>query len=301
MKKYIPLFEHYEDDDLSDADEWLKNYTLNPWDKYPSDDIVEELLQSYPCDNHNVFLRGINFNSKEEYELFKLTTNMKQYPVDQICSFTLNKNTAIQYAKTKPMYLDMMDREDREDLQRRLKMQSNEAERYSGYKGIIIGVKANKSKVIDVNKSDFRKEDEYLLTKGTYDIVFLKPLSKFIDVINKGFDINKFIRKLTLNSLKGIKKDLLNYIIKHNLEITNDTKHHLYLKWSSELNLNDISHKIEQEYQSYDKIIDKVSIYFDSNIFRLIAFDYLFTADDKKHLKSTINTLCKKIYVFKEK
>lgn len=299
MKQYKRLFEYDddEDEDLSEGDLWLKEYTLNPYNKYPSKSEIQELLQSYPCtEKENVtYLRGINFNSIEEFEIFKKDIiDNKIYLVENgICSFTLDKRTALNFATTRPMYLDQMDKSDLDDLAKRRELKAKQAERYDGYKGIIIGVKAENKKVIDVNKSPYVKENEYLLTPGKYKIVYLKLISKFKDVLDKGLNINKFVKNLTLKSFSGVKADLLKYIVKNNLQVSDESKHILFNKLLKEIKPKDIYHKVTETYDN-----EKLIVYYDRNIHILLDFDFLWLKEDYEKLIKLVNSICKNIYEY---
>lgn len=298
--KFSSIINEYNDRNMSLGDQWLKNYTLNPYDKFPSENETEDLLYDYLYDGkQEIFYRGINFDSEKEYNKFiKNVKNKGIYKIEGIASFSLNMKTARQFALTRPMYLDMMDREDIRNLSERRKMKEKEGERYDGYIGVIIGIKADKKKAIDVNKSEFGKESEILIISGNYKIVFYKEIKRFKDFIkNKYFTADKFLNKLDLNLInkKSIYRNLIEYLVKHNIEISNKAKHSFFLRSLKNYSPN-IEHKIEKDYNYGQKPEKKLQIFFNRIPLGLAFFEWLLTENDKNGLKSVIDKLNKDIY-----
>lgn len=61
-----------------DGDQWLKRYTVDATNKYPSKGAIAELLSKYPFKG-GVLYRGLNFHDKDQYDQFLLNTKTEQY------------------------------------------------------------------------------------------------------------------------------------------------------------------------------------------------------------------------------
>lgn len=219
------VFEYYDEDDddyLSDSDQWLKKYTYQALDKWPSDDIVDDLLHSYPNKQTSVLYRGMNFDTKEEYEKFKKDITDGTLSTGSITSWGGTRSTAWQFAVTRPTYF--MDLE----LMQTDSKRKSDKEYMLGYVGVILKTTVDAGKAIDVNQSDYAKENEMILPPGEYKIEIeeVKPFREMV----KEEDPDKVITSLTE---KDIKEDSFNakffkYIMFHGVDLSDRAKKHIF-------------------------------------------------------------------------
>ena len=288
-------FEEEEESKQEIADSWLKNYVLNPVHKFPSKEMLDELLYKYSADSDMKLYRGMNFKTEEEWLSFRNNVLLlKKIKLNQkITSFTTDFKTALQFATTKPILLSHASPIDKKNLVNLEQDKDITGERYGGYKGIIIGIKVPQKNIIDVNKSEYVIEDEYLVLSGEYDIIYFKPIRKYKDVIeNPKFNIDKFLSKLTFEDLESSK--ILSYLVKNNYSISDEAKHNLFNKLLNKINFTEITYQITNpDYKGKDK---KIYFDYDFNINFLISHSYLWIPSDYEILKNKVNELLEKIF-----
>jgi hypothetical protein len=179
------IFESYrdsEDDehDLSDGDRWLSKYTLEGMDKWPTADVLDELLEDYPYDGGTLY-RGLNFHDEKQYETFMEETEQgTRITTGSISSWTRTPEQARQFALTRPTYFisrELMQAEDHKSKNRDFMI---------GHAGLILQCKVGANAGIDVNKSKHSKEDEVILKPGDYKIGVFKRFIPFEKSINDG-------------------------------------------------------------------------------------------------------------------
>lgn len=289
MKPYRYYFKENDTTIRIMANDWLEEYTKNPWDKNISEKSQKALLDMYGADKDMKLYRGINFSTEEEYNNFmKATNNMSNYSISGIDSFSPDIKIAERFAKTRPMYMDAMDKSDLKDLAGRLKVR----DRYSGYKGVIIGVRAKASQIIDVGKSQFQKERECLLTKGTYRIIHAKELKQYRDVTDTDEKINKYLKKFSFKNYTKINefKNVIDYIL-NKMDLPEYDKDSILEKINVK-NINfDIRHNLGTKNYPYEKADVPnpdprnyhLNLYFNFSIFDII---YLL---DKIDTKNSLN------------
>jgi hypothetical protein len=108
--------------------------------------------------------------------------------------------------------MDNVSKEDRDDYLNKKKVK----DRYIGYKGILISVKAKKDQIIDLANSKFQKERECLLIEGVYTIDSYKILKQFSDILKGEDKISKLLDKFSL--MLYIKSDDYRYLIERILK-----------------------------------------------------------------------------------
>jgi hypothetical protein len=186
LKNFIAvsaIFESYRDRDddrhahLSKAEKWLSKYTLESIDKWPSSDVLEELLDDYPFEGGTIY-RGMNFHDEEQYKKFlEETDSGKNLETGSISSWTRTPGQARQFALTRPTYFlnrELMQAEDQKSKNRDFMI---------GHAGVILQMKIGANEGIDVNKSEHGKEDEVILLPGVHRISIYKTFMPFVKSI----------------------------------------------------------------------------------------------------------------------
>ena len=162
---------------MSSANEWLKKYTYEPFDKYPDESIIKQLIKLYPQDGEQILYRGLNFSTKELYDEFMNNISNGKITTNGISSWSPSKTQAEQFAITKPSYtLSYSTLSSYDEMEK-------QHENVSGYRGVILVTKASNG--IDVNKSKFAKESEVILPAGTYPVKVIQ-VKKFKDQFADG-------------------------------------------------------------------------------------------------------------------
>jgi hypothetical protein len=224
-KEIMDLVERYYDDDYSNLeahDRWLKSYTYDGMDKYPSDRVVADLLDYYPNDKESTIYRGLNFESKEEFDKFMNSIKSGEMETGSITSWSPSKSTAWQFAVTRPTYFlnfELMSADSERRKQREYML---------GYRGVILKTTVKPGDAVDVTKSDYSKENEMILPPGTYEVE-VEEIKPFKDLV-KEQDPSEVVLGLTP---EDIGKDTFNaqffkYIIFHQFDISDKAKDHLY-------------------------------------------------------------------------
>lgn len=206
---------------LEVVDDALHNYTLNPME-FISDDVFEEGLFLYGNDSSITLYRGLNFSTKEAYDLFMDSIANGYLLTKSYSSWSPSKQVASNFARTRPSYMEFMD----EENMKLISLQRKQAERVVGYRGVILKTRVRQGQGIDFRKTSYGKEAEILLDKGSYK-VSVDLITSYKDQI-KDKDINEVI--MTARSLTELEK-LFNYVFKHYQpeDLTDDSKHRLFL------------------------------------------------------------------------
>lgn len=224
------LVEKYYDDDeydrslsnLDPHDRWLKSYTYDGLDKHPSDSVIDALLDDYANDKGMTLYRGLNFETKEEFNKFMKDVESGELEVGSITSWSPSKSTAWQFAVTRPTYFlnfELMSADSERKKQREYML---------GYRGVILKTDVKPGDAVDVTKSDFSKENEMIIPPGKYkvEVEEIKPFKELV----KEQDPSEVVLGLTP---EDIGKDTFNaqffkYIIFHKLDFSDEAKEHLY-------------------------------------------------------------------------
>lgn len=171
FKQYLnERYDDYEDDDTdhidtSHADGALKAYIKDPSNKHWLIDYADELLDLYGNSTPLKLYRGLNFDTKEDYDKFiNSISDGKIKIVNNASSWTRSISTARQFAKTKPSYMEFMSSEKMKLISKAQK----EREYVVGYRGVILEIDINKGEGVDTKETPFAAEDEVIIFKGEY-------------------------------------------------------------------------------------------------------------------------------------
>lgn len=186
FKQYLnEMLDHYEsdedDDDLGgSADSALKAYIKDPAKKNWLNQYAEELIDAYGNEKPEKVYRGLNFDTKEDYEEFIKTISSGKIKIENTAtSWTRSLSTARQFAKTKPSYMEFMSSE-----KMKLIDAANKKNEYVvGYRGIILEIDIDKEVGVDTKLTPFSAEDEIIIFKGEYKCKY-HELKKNSDRIN---------------------------------------------------------------------------------------------------------------------
>lgn len=203
------------------ADTWLSKYTLENLDKYPSESVLNELLEEYPFDGGTLY-RGLNFANKEQWEEFKQQTdNLTKLETGSISSWATDKRETFAFAVTRPTYF--LDRE----LMQAESTKNKNIDYMIGHVGVILKTNVGAGVGIDVRKSPHSKESEVILKPGTYKIDVATKHIPFMRSITKE-NVKEQFMKIT-----DIKNDTFNskkfsHIMFHYKDFDNEMRKHLY-------------------------------------------------------------------------
>lgn len=235
------------------VDDALRNYTLNPME-FISDSVFEEGLSLYGNDGPITLYRGLNFATKEAYDLFMDNISYGYLLTKSYSSWSPSKQVASNFARTRPSYMEFMDTEN----MKLISLQRKQSERIVGYRGVILKTRIRQDQGIDFRKTGYGKEAEILLDKGSYK-VSVELITSYKDQI-KDKDINEVI--MTTRSLTELEK-LFNYVFKHYQpeDLTDDSKHRLFLLKNKRLSVGLYSTKI-QEPDKFNDNDARLSVYY---------------------------------------
>lgn len=267
----------YESDlDLDSSDRWLKNYTTENLDKWPSKDIINELLSKYPLDKKTKVYRGMNFYTKEKYDEFmnKLKENNYILTTNRISSWAPNEQTAEQFAYVQPTYFPTP------ELMQYYSKAQQEGEKVVGYRGIIMSTELDIGQGIDVRKSKYGKEPEIISIPGKYKVT-VKEIKTFKDRIqDNDTNYSQIILDMTkeeINTDSDISK-FFDYVLKHAEpdEISDEAKHHLFL-------LFNYAQKYNSEHRpasnGFIGIEEEIQFYYRSSVYKLYNKGFILERD----------------------
>lgn len=167
------LEEIYSDNsDLEDYDKALSAYTLNPMELYKIHKYFDELMYHYANEKQITIYRGLNFETKEQYDEFVSSIKNGKVHFKRISSWSPDKSEATSFAITRPSYMEFMD----SDNMKAISLARKNHEHVVGYRGIILKTKIEPNTGIDVRRSKFSKESEIILPAGTYKVSFENKL-----------------------------------------------------------------------------------------------------------------------------
>lgn len=223
--KIESLFEGWDDDEddyrLDPADRWLKRYTDQGLDRWPSDSAIKLLLKKYPLAQDTVVYRGMNFRTKEEYDEFMAEFSDGTYDVVGISSWSSHESTAREFAYVRKTYYPDEDTLSQEKLAR------ENREHLRGYRGVLLKASAKAGEAIDIRRSPYSIEDEVLLVTGSYPAT-IEIVRTYAEQIADGeIDINAHI--LTLKERTELREDkLLSHILHfHPEKISQEARDHM--------------------------------------------------------------------------
>jgi hypothetical protein len=270
---------------------WLAQYTEYGYNKHPSNNTVNYLLQNYTNEEPMTIYRGLHFDTKEQYDDF-MSNFKNKVKTNSITSWSASFETAEEFATTKKTYHPtsiIMSQE----------MERERSKEYmTGYRGIVLQTKIAANSGIIVRKTNYAKEDdEVILPSGTYNVKIQTVKKKFKHTIEDG---DETIRSIVDKMIDPKYKDDHFYkqffeFIKHNYPDE--------IRRSDELK-NKIVTIINQQYKTVDAVahsIDKwsdytnVRIYFNYSIFDL--FDKGFLPEKyRKYIKNYADKIIQEYY-----
>ena len=164
--------------DLDYIDGALTRYTLNPM--YSVSSVFDDAVERYGNEESITVYRGLNFATKEEYQKFIDSIDNGKMTTNSCSSWSPNKNEAETFAITRPSYMEFMDT----DNMKLISKQHKEAERITGYRGVLLQTRIKPYTGIDLRRTDFAKETEIILGAGTYKVKVVDVLS-YKDMIDE--------------------------------------------------------------------------------------------------------------------
>lgn len=218
------LKEDYDDySDLDNVDAVLKRYIDNPsiGNRAGVANNQEELLKRYGNKKKLRLYRGLNFDTKEDFDNFIDTLNDGEITISsRATSWTRDKETAEQFAQTKPSYMEYMSREKMQQIS----TQEKELEYVVGYRGVILEIDVDQGQGIDTSLTDFKAEDEIIITKGTFKCKYHSVLKNSDRIKQMGIQalLNEITSKVKMNNRDHT---LLSKILRdHRDQLTPDMK-----------------------------------------------------------------------------
>ena len=230
FKQYLnERYDDYEDDeeerDVSHANGALKAYIQDPTNKHWLTEFEDELIDMYGNDKPLKLYRGLNFDTKEDYEKFMNKISNGKIKIENgSSSWTRSLSTAKQFAKTKPSYMEFMST----DKMKMISKAQKENEYVVGYRGIILEIDIGKNEGVDTSKSKYAAEDEIIIFKGEYkckyhefkknsDRIKEEGIEAILDEIEKLQDDNEESERYNSILIKKIIND-------HKSELTEEMK-----------------------------------------------------------------------------
>lgn len=262
---------------MGTSEEWLSKYVHEGLDKWPNENILRDLLRKYSNKEDMIIYRGLNFISKEDYENFinKLRENNFILQTNGISSWSNNKETAKQFSVTQPTYFILSN----PALFKRENEKTQNKERLSGYRGVILETKIKANTAIDVRRSRSGAEEEIILLKGSYKVKVV-DIKTYKDMIaDNDVAINKFISKYDGKN----NKELFDYIKHHHIHDLDDkSKRKIFKLFTKDTTI----HMYEDEKYDWDTNnrmpIQKMNFHF--SLYELLENENLILEEDKKRL-----------------
>lgn len=163
-------YNDYSEDDYSGSgpDYALKSYIKDPGKKRWLDEYEDDLISMYGNDKPEKLYRGLNFDTREDYEEFLHAIDDGKITIENSASsWTRDYQTARQFAKTKPSYMEFMTKE----KMKLIDDADKNKEYVVGYRGIILEIDIGKNIGVDTSKTPYAAEDEIIIFSGTYKCI----------------------------------------------------------------------------------------------------------------------------------
>lgn len=162
------------------ADQWLSTHTRHTVDKYPTQDIVDDLIHSYPYTKNLPVYRSVNFADEEQYRSFlDKTQHGTVLNTSTITSWSPDVHTAHQFAVTRPTFFDDEGKFSQPEDKKR-----KERDFLVGPAGVILKLSVPANSGIDVSKSKYTFENEIILVPGHYTISIYKTTIPYVKSIH---------------------------------------------------------------------------------------------------------------------
>ena len=225
---YAPKHESAISDRLRNAenmdrvDKALTKYILNPVYRMDVEMVIADAIDTYGNDKSMTLYRGLNFDTKEQYDAFIKSIRSGTLKTKGISSWSPDKSEAEAFAITKPSYMEFMSRSNMAQID----AQHKSGEKITGYRGVILTTKIGKKRGVDLKKFENRAESEVLLPLGSYKVTY-KDILTYKDSMSDGPETT--LMKLTTKSKD--KDGILNYILKNYKpdQLSDEARHKIYL------------------------------------------------------------------------
>jgi hypothetical protein len=165
--------------ECQEEDIWLYQYIQNSANKKQlKPQYIRKLKEKYPLKKGNyIAFRGINFQTKEEYDSFMKEIENGTYTFKDISSWTLS----YEYAKRFARCIQKGTREDDSIRKKELWNMYHEKSNITGYKGVILAIDLKKKMVLcDISEEGIgnMNEHEVILLPGTYPVFVAEVIDK---------------------------------------------------------------------------------------------------------------------------
>lgn len=205
----------------TDALDILDEYLMDPLKAYKiTPAVYKELMKDYANEKEITLYRGMNFASEKDYNKFVEDIKDNKVTFKSISSWTRHKTTAVQFAKTRPSYMEYMDDGDMELIKKATK----ENESVVGFRGIILKTTIKPNAALDVNRTEIAKEDEIILSHDSTVTVDVINVLKNSDRI-KEEGIDKILKQYVSGEEHVDQSMILNIIKNHADKLTDEHKH----------------------------------------------------------------------------
>jgi hypothetical protein len=167
--------------ECQEEDIWLYHYVKNSeGNKQLKKQFISKLKAKYPLRKGNgLAFRGINFPTKESYELFMKEIELGTYHFDTISSWSLNYSYAKRFARCMQKGTKVDDSVRKTELRNMYNQKAN----ITGYKGIVLGIDLTKKMTLcDISEENIGSMNEYevVLLPGTYRVHVMTEIEKEI-------------------------------------------------------------------------------------------------------------------------
>lgn len=233
-----------------DIDEILRDYTRNEVNIY-SESIYNEIKLKYANKNKMTVYRGINFTTKEEYEIFlKEFKENKGYQSFSAAGFAKTYETALDFSSTTKTYFPTLEVMIEDSKRREFK------ESMSGYIGVILTAEVEIGDVVDVNLSDEGIEDEVLFEPNQLIKCSLEVIKPFKEKVKeKDFDINQYIKDIPNKEDKLLQYILSNLSSKISEEVKDLLVQRVFEDFNKKASLKIAKDSDEKILADYDNLI----------------------------------------------
>ncbi len=211
--------------------EIVRNYTRNEMPVY-SNETYNEMLAHWPNEEDITIYRGMNFNTKEDYENFLKDYKEKGgFISDYAAGFTDSYKTATDFATSPKTYFPTMEIVIQEEKRRTL------GDDMTGYCGVILAVQVPAGTAVDLNISGEAIESEFLLVPNQLYKCKIEKVKSLNELVNsRGFNINEYIKEkgniadntskfIIMNKSRSLNNESKNILIERDLnEFINNKK-----------------------------------------------------------------------------
>jgi hypothetical protein len=182
----------------NDIDKAIDRYTHDPMYISDIEEVWKDALFQYNLDSNTKVYRGLNFDTKEDYDKFINSLEKGYLKTQSITSWSPNKDTAVGFASTKPTYMEFMTKE----RAKQISEASKKGEYITGYRGVVLETIAKKDISLDLEKSKFHKEPEILIPASNIKIIKITDIKTFEEEY-KDKNIFDDFRKITKEHLNN--------------------------------------------------------------------------------------------------